>query len=124
VATARSRTRDKIRGLVLFAPYMGPPDVLEEVQRAGGLCKYRAPAYQASPTGFARANFGWLQKVACETHDPQLWMAVGDEDRLLPADRMLAKHLPNERVLILPGGHGWKVWTPAVGMLAPRVFSE
>jgi hypothetical protein len=47
---------------------------------------------------------------------------VGDGDRLLPVDRLLAEALVPERFLVLPGGHGWEVWTPAVEQLAARAF--
>jgi pimeloyl-ACP methyl ester carboxylesterase len=130
IGYARSHP-EKIAGLMLFAPYMGPPDVLDEVRRAGGLRSYRAPAYQATPTGFARANFGWLRAVTCDSaHEPNgakgpaIWLAVGDEDRLLPGARLLIDVLPPERVLIAPGGHGWKVWTPAARALTPRAFAR
>lgn len=121
VAYARAHP-EKIAGVMLFAPYMGPGEVVDEVKRAGGLCQYRAPANQDTREGFARANFGWLKQAACEAKAPQIWLAVGDHDGLLAADRVLADALPPERVLILPGEHGWKVWTPAARTLAARAF--
>jgi pimeloyl-ACP methyl ester carboxylesterase len=123
VAYARAHP-EKIAGVMLFAPYMGPADVVAEVKQSGGLCAYHAPAYEDSPEGFARANFGWLNEAACEKRSPQIWLAVGDRDRLLEADRVLATALPAERVRIMPGEHGWKVWTPAVRALASQAFAR
>lgn len=123
-AIAYARTHpDRIRGLVLFAPYMGPKDVIAEVKRAGGLCNYQDLPYEDTVDGFARANFLWLKQAVCggENRVP-IWLAVGANDRLLPADQLLAEALAPERVLVLPGGHGWEVWTPAVRQLTRRIF--
>jgi len=123
VAYARAHP-EKIAGLMLFAPYMGPSEVVEEVKRAGGLCHYRPQAQEESAEGFARANFGWLKQAACEEKTPQIWLAVGDHDDMRAADQLVSAALPAERVLILPGKHGWKVWTPAVRALAARAFGR
>jgi pimeloyl-ACP methyl ester carboxylesterase len=122
IAYARTHPQD-ITGLVLLAPYMGPRDVVAEVQRAGGLCKYEAPPYEESADGFARENFAWLRRMACDEQQLAIWLAVGDSDRLLAADRLLSDALAPEHVFVLPGGHGWEVWTPAIGEIAPRAFA-
>ncbi len=123
VAYAREHP-ERITGLLLFAPYMGPKDVVEEVKRVG-LCKYRAP--QAGPIddqeSFARANFGYLGERACTTRDVALWLAVGADDGLFGANRMLGEALPPQHFLVMEGGHSWKVWTPAVDQLAARAWA-
>lgn len=124
VAYARAHP-ERIAGLLLFAPYVGPSEVVAEVQRAGGLCRYRAPArYVDDQEGFARANFGFLQARICERHDLAVWLAVGDDDKLLAANRVIGETLEPARFLTLPGGHGWKVWTPAIERIAPRALSQ
>ena len=116
---------ERIAGLLLFAPYMGPREVVQEVQRAGGLCQYRPPSrYVDDQEGFARANFGFLRERVCDKHDLSLWVAVGQSDGLHLADAVLGKALEPARFLTLPGGHGWKVWTPAVERIAPRALSQ
>jgi pimeloyl-ACP methyl ester carboxylesterase len=123
-AIAYARTYpERVSGLMLFAPYMGPSDVVEEVRRAGGLCRYEAPPYEASADGFARENFVWLRQATCGGPGVPIWLAVGDQDRLLAADRLLADALSPARVLVLPGGHGWRVWTPAVKQLSARALA-
>jgi pimeloyl-ACP methyl ester carboxylesterase len=123
-AIAYARTHpERVSGLLLFAPYMGPRDVVEEVKRAGGLCHYEAPPYEESADGFARENFVWLRRATCGDARVPIWLAVGDQDRLLPADRLLADALSPSRVLVLPGGHGWAVWTPAVKQLSARALA-
>lgn len=124
VAYAREHP-ERVTGLLLFAPYMGPSDVIDEVKRVG-LCRYRAPA--AGPIedqeSFARANFGYLGEKACKTRDVALWLAVGADDRLFGANRTLGEALSPQHFLVMKGGHGWKVWTPAADQLAARAWPE
>jgi pimeloyl-ACP methyl ester carboxylesterase len=123
VAYAREHPA-RVTGLLLFAPYMGPDGVIEEVKRVG-LCKYRAPPLSGKiedQESFARANFGYLGEKACKTRDVALWLAVGEDDRLFGANRTLGAALAPERFLVMKGGHGWKVWTPAADELAARAW--
>jgi pimeloyl-ACP methyl ester carboxylesterase len=121
-AIAYARTHpERIAGLLLFAPYMGPREVVEEVERAGGLCAYSPPAATDDAAGFARANFGFLREIGCTPSRISVWLAVGSSDRLLPADRVLGRALAPDHFLTAPGGHGWAVWTPALQRLLPRL---
>jgi pimeloyl-ACP methyl ester carboxylesterase len=123
VAYARKHPA-RIAGLLLFAPYMGSSEVTAEVVRAGGLCKYRAPEpYVDDAQGFTRANFGFLRKLACEPSPVAVWLAVGQSDRLFPANEVLGRALAPQRFLTLQGGHGWKVWTPALERVAPLAIA-
>jgi hypothetical protein len=110
---------EMVSGLLLFAPYMGPRKIVEEVRRVG-LCAYRPVVTEPiqDEEGFARANFDHLRQLTCNRADFPLWVAVGAEDGLLGANRLLAPGLAAERFRVFPGGHGWKVWTPAVEAVA------
>jgi hypothetical protein len=126
VGYARSHPQ-KIAGLLLFAPYMGPATVTQEAKRAGGLCKWEPPAISKvdSEETFARANLAWLKSQACDrTNGKPIFVGVGNQDRLLPANDVLAAELDPSHFLVLPGGHGWKVWTPALDTLAARAFPQ
>jgi pimeloyl-ACP methyl ester carboxylesterase len=122
-AVAYARTHpERIRGVMLFAPYMGPQEVVREVA-ATGLCKYDKPDDgKDEEARLARENFRWLRQQACEDRKVSLWLGVGTEDRLRRPDSVLADALDPTHVQILPGGHGWKVWTPAVDRLAQTAF--
>ena len=122
-AVAYARTHpERVRGVLLFAPYMGPDDVLAEV-RKHGLCKYAGQVgHEDNEENFARANFLWLREKACDERDVSLWIATGTQDRLLTSSRLLSHALPAAHTLELPGGHGWAVWTPAVSRLAKLAF--
>jgi hypothetical protein len=113
-----------VRGLFLLAPYMGPGDVVEEVA-ATGLCKYdKQPTAKDNVDNFARKNFLWLKRQACETREVSLYVGVGSEDRLRTPDSLIGSTLPKDHFVVLPGGHGWKVWTPAITQLAATAFDS
>jgi pimeloyl-ACP methyl ester carboxylesterase len=118
VAYARAHPT-QITGLMLLAPYMGPKDVVEAVAGAGGLCAWTAPTQFANDArGFALANFAWLQALACHPGGTvALSLGVGESDHLLAADRLLGDRLDPTHFVLLPGGHDWNVWTPALTTL-------
>ncbi|HEY6877105.1 MAG TPA: alpha/beta fold hydrolase [Polyangiales bacterium] len=118
------RHPDRVRGVFLLAPYMGPREVVQEVA-ASGLCKWQGHAGKEEDVeSFARANFVWLREQACVKREVSLYLGVGSEDRLLRPDSVLGTVLPASHFLVLPGGHGWKVWTPAITKLAATAFDS
>lgn len=121
VAYARAYP-ERVKGLLLFAPYMGPGDVVQEVAQAGGICRYNpAQPLPQSRYGFAQANFVWLKDVLCDT--PQkvaVWVGVGDRDQA--SRELLRDVVAPGRYIVLPGGHDWDVWTPALDRITQRVF--
>ena len=125
IAYARSHP-ERVTGLLLLAPYMGPKDVVAAVAGAGGLCAWHASSdFAQDAPGFALANFAWLQAVVCRPGaQVSLWLGVGESDHLLAADRLLGDVLPADRFVRLPGGHGWEVWVPALEKLVSRSFSR
>jgi hypothetical protein len=124
-AVGYARTHpERVRGLFLLAPYMGPEDVVKEVA-ASGLCAWRGTAGEEKDVAsFARANFVWLREQACVKRDVTLYLGVGSKDRLLRADSVLGRVLPGSHYVVLPGPHGWKVWTPAISRLAATAFDS
>jgi hypothetical protein len=126
-AVGYARTHpEQVTGLLLFAPYMGPREVVEEAKHAGGLCKWQPPPAGKidSQETFARANLTWLRSQACDRASGKpIFVGVGAADRLLPANKVVADELDPSHFLVLPGGHGWKVWTPALDTLAARAFA-
>ncbi|MFM2420712.1 MAG: hypothetical protein RL385_5435 [Pseudomonadota bacterium] len=125
-AVAFARTHPaQVKGVLLFAPYLGPSTVVKEVKAAGDLCRY-APSepFADDSDGFARANYAWLRDQACRPGDVALYTAVGDKDKLAPVVADLSHHLPSENSLRLQGGHGWEVWTPAARTVAARALLQ
>ncbi len=115
---------DKVKGLMLFAPYMGPGDVVQEVTQAGGICRYDpAQPLPSNRYGFAQANFLWLKDALCAS--PQkiaVWVGVGDRDQT--SRELLRDVAAPGHYIVLPGGHDWDVWTPALDRITHTVFGE
>ena len=122
VAYARSYP-ERIKGLLLFAPYLGPGDVIQEVTRAGGLCRYNAPnPLPQNRYGFAQANFAWLKEELCgNPADVSVWVGVGERDQA--SRELLHAALAPDHYLVEPGGHDWSAWTPALEQIASRAFA-
>ena len=121
VAYARAYP-ERVKGLLLFAPYLGPGDVVQEVAQAGGICHYAPPMpLPESRFGFAQANFVWLKEVLCsKPAKVSLWVGVGDRD--MAKRDLLRDVVEPDHYLVLPGGHDWNVWTPALESIARRAF--
>ncbi len=111
-----------VDGLLLLAPYLGGRAILNEIRQAGGLAQWTpGPEQPVTAKSWQRELWRHLQSWR---QDPartrQVWLAYGDRDRLRDAIALLAPQLPADRVLVLPGGHTWTVWSPAAGELLRR----
>jgi enterochelin esterase-like enzyme len=101
---------------------MGPGEVVEEVTQAGGICRYDpAQPLPQSRVGFAQANFVWLKDVLCAAPPSvDVWVGLGDRDQ--KSRELLRDAVPPGHYLVLPGGHDWDVWRPALEHITQNVF--
>ena len=100
----------RVDGIVLMAPFIGTPGTIAEIAAAGGLPAWSAAASRA--TSGERAVLRWLKDyIAQAPMRPALYLGFGEEDRFARGHRLLAEHLPPERIVSLPGGHDWDCWT-------------
>lgn len=114
----------EVDGLILLAPYLGEKPLLEDIADAGGIARWDpGPVPTTIDAGNVQREL-WRQ-VRDVAHDPaqsrRVWLAYGESDRLRQADALLASALTPDHVLLRPGGHAWKVWTPAAGELLRRI---
>lgn len=104
---------DRIRGVVLLAPFLGDAALVQSVEDAGGLARWTPPE-DADPWDedeFDDALWAWLTGYASRPDDmPELYVAVGTEDSLRPGIGILAAALPPRHHGTAPGGHGWVTW--------------
>lgn len=94
----------RVAGLILIAPFLGSRGLVAEVLEAGGL-----DAWQAGTSG--EHDFERRMMAGLKAGLPgNLSLGYGAQDRFAPASHLLARRLPPQRVVALPGGHDWPTW--------------
>lgn len=117
----------EVDGLVLLAPYLGDDAVQRAIAQAGGLANWNPGP---RPAAIDRGNFSrelWRRvqewsRTPAQSH--RVWLAYGEDDYLRPAIELLVPALPDAQVLRRPGGHTWRVWTPAAETLLKAIDAE
>lgn len=116
---------DDIDGAVLLAPYLGEPEILKEIQDAGGISRWNPGPPQAGDDAWQRELWRHLQSW---TRKPEatrnIWVVYGDRDPLREAMPLLEPLLLKQHILIRPGGHTWRMWSPAMGEVLSKVSQE
>ena len=107
----------ELDGLMLLAPFLGETAILREIAGAGGVRRWDAGPAQAITADTWQHEL-W-RHVQGPSRDPvrarRVWLAYGDNHKLRKAMPLLAPALPPEQVLVRPGRHNWRVWSPAMG---------
>jgi pimeloyl-ACP methyl ester carboxylesterase len=97
-------------GVVVIAPFLGDPAVIDEVHKAGGLAAWLPPA-SLPESDYQRSTWAWLkQAIRPGGTGPRLVLGFGREDRMARSHRLLAAALPGDAVFTAPGGHDWPPW--------------
>ncbi len=80
----------------------------------------RAAPRSRAPGG-ERTALLWLQHhIAQSPARPALYLGYARQDRFAPGHRLLAQHLPPERVVAVEGGHDWDSWAILWGRMLER----
>ncbi len=117
----------EVNGLILLAPFVGDDLALfREIDAAGGAVSWAASqplvAAGRQKAQFQRELWRFLGQIRFDrTLHFETWMAYGEADRLLPGIERLKGLLPAERVLPLPGGHTWEVWTRGFAEILAKI---
>lgn len=101
-------------GLVLLAPYVGDRSLINEI-RATGLSRWQPGPVppDVDADNYQRELWRHLQAWQTDAHrTDSVWLGYGAQDRLAPAMPPLAGLLPKGHVIVVEGGHAWKVWSP------------
>lgn len=115
------------KGLVLFAPYLGNTHLVQSIAMSGGVRQWNPGPLPASitrenyQTELWRVLHDWALHPETAQH---AWLAIGLQDRLLPAARLLAPVLPSGHFLEFPGGHSWKTWNRAASEIFTRIAAQ
>lgn len=99
-----------ITGVLLLAPYLGNAQIIREVAHQPEPGNWRTD--DADEQAPFRSLWRWLAARAQQaaTARPPLYLAFGHQDRLAAGHRQLARLLPAQQVLELPGRHDWPTW--------------
>ncbi|MDO9360523.1 MAG: alpha/beta hydrolase [Polaromonas sp.] len=98
-----------VTGIVTLAPYLGERPMAGEIQAAGGLRTWKAPARPLEAEQTDLRLWRWLQSHVGQT-TPPIYLGYGTEDRFADRHRLLAAALPPQQVFTTPGGHDWPEW--------------
>jgi len=107
IAHARQSPED-VDALVLYAPYLGPSKIVQEIIDAGGLDAWTP----FGPVEEVEREWLWLKGYLRGEPRPPLILLFGSEDLERPAAQVLADAGLTEHVIIRPGRHGWDAWKP------------
>jgi pimeloyl-ACP methyl ester carboxylesterase len=99
-----------INGLILLAPFLGYPAVLDEISTAGGLTQW-SPKEPIDKDDYEHEIWKWLKGYTRPNVKlPYLVIGYGNDDWFKAASSLLGESLPNDQVYVLPGEHDWDTW--------------
>jgi pimeloyl-ACP methyl ester carboxylesterase len=98
-----------LAGVVALAPYLGDPEVIGEVMRAGGLSAWNPPQDGVIDDQH-KIWRGMKIYVLREKSRKRLFLGYGLQDKFAEADGLLAAVLASEQVFTNDGGHDWETW--------------
>lgn len=100
---------DDVAGLCLIAPYPGTGDILREIKNAGGIDAWaKAPG---SSRVDERAWWHWLWNESnAGTRTASIYIGLGQDDRFIVGQRLLASLVPANNLDEIAGDHSWPVW--------------
>lgn len=113
-----------IDGLVLLAPYLGSRLSTLEIENAGGLSQWQAPARRVDEEVDDRL-WRWLKRLTAEpAAAPRrlpVYQGFGVDDRFAYSNRLFSRSLPAAQVFTIPGGHDWAAWNGLWARIAPAL---
>lgn len=108
------RYPQEVTGIVLLAPYLGEDEITDDIEAAGSLAAWHSENFPADTqrTRHGVTVWKWLQERPEHVGEPVIYLACGDEDSHMRQLSLLRPALPENHVLLRPGGHDWDVWRP------------
>ena len=106
----KSEYPDQIDSIVLIAPYLGPEEIVDDVERSESIEHWEANL----PNDPTKDEFPWIwirQLTESEGGlERTVTIAFGEEDRFRHGAEIVAELLPADKVFRNPGGHDWNTW--------------
>lgn len=104
---ARTYPED-VDGLILYAPYLGPTRIVEEIAAAGGLQAWTAN----EPIEDIELAWQWLAGYTRGEPRPPLVLMFGSEDLQRTSASVLMEADITREIYVGRGAHGWEAWDP------------
>ena len=97
-----------VDGVVMVAPYLGEPELLDEIRRAGGVRRWNA---SGCPADDICQLWKELKVRDRDGAVPKHFVLLyGQRDRLVEGHELLAPLLDQRQVVAIRGGHDWFTW--------------
>jgi pimeloyl-ACP methyl ester carboxylesterase len=111
-------------GLLLFAPFLGNSDILDEIRKAGGVKQWQ-PGPAAAEVNKDNYQREMWRTIKSWSEDPararRVWLVCGEDDHLLESVRLAAQALPASHFIEVKGGHSWKAWAASAEQVLAQV---
>ncbi len=96
---------------MLFAPYLGDADAIEEIRHHGGIRGW-VETFDGKPDIDQQPWF-WIDAFLTPgKYKHPIILAYGKQDRIAAPAGQLAAQLPENQVFTNAGEHKWIYWTP------------
>lgn len=109
-----------LAGILALAPYLGEPEVIGEVGRAGWLAAWNAPADRVLDDQY-KIWRGLKEYERQEKNRQRVYLGYGLDDKFAKADGLLAMVLPPDQVFTRAGGHDWPTWRTLWERILPHL---
>jgi pimeloyl-ACP methyl ester carboxylesterase len=98
-----------VQRLILLAPYLGEPALVNEIAGAGGVKRW--DPCESRTDDELRRLWRWLQDCTTSARaSPDIYLGFGDGDPFAPGNALLAEVLPAHHVFTVRGRHDWLTW--------------
>lgn len=97
------RYPERVRRLVLFAPFLGELDFIEQVRQEGLAARRRDDEFE-------RELLATWHYLGSSRARPQIEVLYGAHDKFAPAYALLRSKNPQLSLRTLDGGHDWETW--------------
>lgn len=109
-----------LAGIVALAPYLGEPEVIGEVGRAGGFAAWNPPADRVLDDQY-KIWRGLKNYERQEKNRQRVYLGYGLDDKFAKADGLLATVLPSDQVFTVAGDHDWPTWRILWERILPKL---
>jgi pimeloyl-ACP methyl ester carboxylesterase len=112
-----------IDGVILFAPFLGEPDIATDIEQAGGLSSW-VPDDSGKYKPYEIDVWKWIKQETGKADGTPVYLGYGDSDHLAVSYGPLLQVLHDTHVHAIRGGHDWTTWKKIWPALATTVSSS